>query len=323
MGVALVLGCSSSGNSRLLGKQTKSGEGLSAGKAASSGADAAPETCPDPSLGTPDAVPIPLVIRTAEYESFCEMTAQCGAGFTDPSQVALDYGDFPPAFKSNGQFSGVVLGTFFFAVIARGFEDGGFLDGAPGNLSDTTPSSVPGDRGGGDTAGDRTIVADGTTFRFPQSWGTHHGSFPPSQFVAVSLAPFDVTPSGQYELALCRSPATSRCDCGFDTFSIVPQGTDAGAGAGGSNGAGGAANGGANNGAGGAVDGGASNGGTSNGGAANGGAGGAMNGGGIGGAPCTDAGAGGASAGGAVNGGASGAAVAGDAGPVCDAGVSN
>jgi hypothetical protein len=133
-----------------------------------------------------------------------------------------------------------VAGAFFYAVVAAGFEETGFFQGAPGNLSDDTPSAVEGDHGGGDTLVDRTIVVAGgqVPLLFPFSRGTHAFSFPPSQFMTIHLLPFDTTPDGQYVLVVCPTTATSRCDCAFDAFTIAHPSTDAGAG--GSPGTGGA-----------------------------------------------------------------------------------
>ncbi|HVW25207.1 MAG TPA: hypothetical protein VHC69_07525 [Polyangiaceae bacterium] len=192
--------------------------------------------CKNPNLGAPK--PLFLVSPTAQFVDLCDpivpvisLPAECAAG-PDTSEVGLDYGNFP--FR-NANF--LVDGSFFYAVLAPGYEDAGFLDGQPGNLSDTTPSAAPGDRGSGDTEADRTITANGMPpALFPATHGTHPVSFPPSQFEVIQLIPFDETPDGRYEIAVCPTGATNRCQCAFDTFTARPHDVD-----GGSTGTGGAA----------------------------------------------------------------------------------
>jgi len=178
-------------------------------------ADAA-TSCADPSLG--GVGPFEFVSLTGDAVDACiggdrRRCSLGGSTFLDPSDVALDYGNFP--------FSKERSGEYFFAVVAAGYEDAGFFEGAAGNLSDAAPSSVEGDRGSGDTLADRTIVVDANQFpRFPASHGTHDFSFPPSQFMTIHLAPFDTTPTGKYVLAICPKNAASRCDCAFDAFNV-------------------------------------------------------------------------------------------------------
>jgi hypothetical protein len=200
--------------------------------------------CADPRLGVVGRfVPeIATLTGTAVNGCIAGNTLPCSGGgstFMDPADVGLDYGDFP--------FSREQSGEYFFAVMARGYEDAGFLEGAVGNLSDAVASSVEGDRGSGDTLAARTIVvsADQVVKRFPESHGSHQFSFPPSQFMTIHLAPFDTTPAGSYVLAVCPTSATSRCDCAFDTFIVVHRPADAGTPGTGGAGAGGGAGGGA------------------------------------------------------------------------------
>ncbi|MDI1451069.1 hypothetical protein [Polyangium sp. 6x1] len=175
--------------------------------------------CQDPALGSVKDAGI--VGRTAEYWWLCR-AGECPRD--DISYVGLDYGNFP--FAS--------VGEYFFAVVAPGYEDGGFRDGAPGNLSDRRASCVPGDLGQGDSVDDRTIVIAAfepgvfTVFS-PASAGTHDKSWMDSGFMSIALAPFDATPDGKYVLAICPSSASSRCDCAFEPFFVEPAQADAGA----------------------------------------------------------------------------------------------
>jgi hypothetical protein len=184
--------------------------------AAPVGAATAPP-CAEPTLG----FGVALTAEAVDRAEVCHAgLLPCYLGPPDPSEVALSFGSFPLYTTAD----------YFFAVVAAGHEDTGFFDGAEGNLSDNAPSSVEGDRGGGDTLADRTIVvlADQSPKLFPASHGTHAFSFPPSQFMAIHLAPFDLTPSGNYVLVVCPTSATSRCDCWFSAFIAVPRFTDAG-----------------------------------------------------------------------------------------------
>lgn len=182
------------------------------------GNDAGP-VCKNPNLGAPGN--LFTVGNTAAFIARCQSMG-CPGG-PGPDDVALDYGEFP--FRG-ANF--VVNGSFFYAVVAPGDEDD-FMDGAPGNLSDTTASSSPGDRGSGDTEADRTITANAlSSVLFPSTHGTHAISFPPSQFEAIALSPFDVPPDGHCELAICPTSATTRCDCAFARFDVPPTEGDGG-----------------------------------------------------------------------------------------------
>jgi hypothetical protein len=98
----------------------------------------------------------------------------------------------------------------FQIVLSQLRHEGGFQDGALGNLSDTSPSGVAGDDGNGDTRADRTLtIAEDQSARLtPTTSGTHAVSFPETQFEVIALSPFDATPDGHYELAVCPASAT-------------------------------------------------------------------------------------------------------------------
>jgi len=198
--------------------------------------------CKNPTLGSVGSLDFVSLTGTAVNGCLGGDRSHCASSpaFVDPGDVALDYGNFP--------FSRDVAGQYFYAVVAEGFEDAGFFQGAVGNLSDDVPSAVAGDRGSGDSLRDRTIVVTLDPPKlFPASHGTHAFSFPPSQFMTIHLAPFDTTPEGHYVLVICPTTATSRCDCAFDAFTVLRHEADGGAG--GSSGTGGAAGSGGNGGA--------------------------------------------------------------------------
>jgi sulfatase modifying factor 1 len=253
MTLALIAGCtrgvdSQPGDSRARGAAVvgaHGGEGgLGAGGAeAQSGADAQggaggnATACADPTLAV-------SVVLTAAAVEACQLhTPECAGLLGNPpapSQLGIDYGNFP--FVTDGRPR---PGEYFFAVVAPGYEDGGFFQGAPGNLSDDVPSAVEGDLGHGDTLADRSIVVSADQIpRFPSSHGTHEDSFPPSQFMVIHLSPFDTTTQGSYVVALCPTSATSRCDCAFGAFTAANPKADGGSGRGGSSGTGGGGSGG-------------------------------------------------------------------------------
>lgn len=198
---------------------------------ATKGSDATTGTCPNPDLGHDVALSFVTFTGTIVNGCIAGNTAPCSSGFRFPTDVAIDYGNFP--------FSRRDRADYFYAVVAEGYEDAGFFDGAVGNLSDNLPSAADGDTGGGDTAADRTIVVGVEPFieLFPSSPGTHRFSFPPAQFMTIHLAPFDTTPSNRYAVAICPTTATSHCDCAFSHFRLAPPKPDAGpSGAGGASG---------------------------------------------------------------------------------------
>lgn len=186
--------------------------------------DAATSSCPDPKLGVPGAFGFVSLTGTLVNHCIATHDPVCSGAPHSSSDVAIDYGNFP--------FSRVTAGRYFYAVIAEGYEDAGFFDGAVGNLSDRMPSAVDGDRGSGDTIPDRTIVVGEAPVvqLFPSSPGTHKFSFPPAQFMTIHLAPFDTTPENRYVVAICPTTALSHCDCAFEEFKLTPLlGADAGA----------------------------------------------------------------------------------------------
>jgi hypothetical protein len=124
----------------------------------------------------------------------------------------------------NGGPTGNTLpdGTYFFAVLVPGFQNGGFLDGAKGNLSDTTAGGTAGDLGSGDLVGNRTFTMSGGVIQYS---GTHALGTSPDGKKIIQLVPFDNTsnPGNVYILAICLVGATSPRDCKFDAFKAPPS----------------------------------------------------------------------------------------------------
>jgi hypothetical protein len=52
--------------------------------------------------------------------------------------------------------------TYYFTVLVPGHQNGGFIDGAEGNLSDTTAGGTPGDLGSGDLFTNREFTISPT-----------------------------------------------------------------------------------------------------------------------------------------------------------------
>lgn len=125
-------------------------------------------------------------------------------------------------YMSGGPTGGGGLsdGAYYFAVLAPGSQNGGFADGASGNLSDTTRFPKTTDRGSGDPLSNRTFTVSGGLIA---SYGGTHatGTSPNGKFI-VQLMPYDNTPNsgGVYILAICRVGATSPKDCKYDAFKV-------------------------------------------------------------------------------------------------------
>ncbi|HXI55948.1 MAG TPA: hypothetical protein VNO55_07810 [Polyangia bacterium] len=108
--------------------------------------------------------------------------------------------------------AGVSDGTYYFAVLTPGAQNGGFVEGAAGNLSDAT--------GGGDDISNRTFTV--TNHAITSYGGTHAVGTSPNGKYIIGLAPFDDTDNagGVYILAVCTAGATSPSQCKFDAFRI-------------------------------------------------------------------------------------------------------
>jgi hypothetical protein len=117
--------------------------------------------------------------------------------------------------------AGLSDGDYFFAVLAPGYQNGGFLDGAEGNLSDTFAGGTDGDLGSGDGVANRTfsVASHGIT----AYGGTHAMGTSPNGKPIIALAPFDDTdnPGGVYVLAICAVGAAGPSDCKYDAFRIA------------------------------------------------------------------------------------------------------
>jgi hypothetical protein len=167
-------------------------------------------------------------VTGAAYTTF---DATQGGCLDSPNGVNCNhYNAKTDVYMSGGPVkNGLGEGCYYFSVLAPGFQNGGFIDGANGNLSDTTPSN--GGPGGGDLVSNRTFHVDsnhqideyapspscGTT-------GTHPMGTSPNGKPIIQLFPYDNTPNpgGVYILAVCLTGATSPSDCKYDAFKAPP-----------------------------------------------------------------------------------------------------
>jgi hypothetical protein len=109
-------------------------------------------------------------------------------------------------------------------VLTPGSQNGGFIEGADGNLSDQHAGATSGDNGTGDAQSNRTFTVFGgviTTYL-----GDHPTGADPQGNNVIQLAPYDDTDNlgGVYILAICKVGATSPSDCKTDMFKVAPPG---------------------------------------------------------------------------------------------------
>lgn len=162
-----------------------------------------------------------------------------GAGFTtfvagdeadcndSPNGINCNnYADKESVYMSGGpSAAGLSDGTYYFAVLTPGSQNGGAADGSTGNLSDTTFGGTSGDLGSGDLAANRTFTV--TSQEITVYGGTHATGYSPNGRYIIGLAPFDDTdnPGGVYILAICEVGSADPADCKYDAFRIQDGGT--------------------------------------------------------------------------------------------------
>ncbi|HWG08362.1 MAG TPA: hypothetical protein VN672_05080 [Solirubrobacteraceae bacterium] len=125
--------------------------------------------------------------------------------------------------------NGLANGEYFFAVLAPGCQNGGFIDGADGNLSDTTAGTggsgcSDGGAGGGDPVSNRTFTVNAGAIS--AYGGTHATGTAENGNEIIAAFPYDDTPNpgGVYILAICPVGATSAAPCKFDAFKVKASG---------------------------------------------------------------------------------------------------
>jgi hypothetical protein len=145
-----------------------------------------------------------------------------GAGYTTFDATQGGCKDSPNGIDCNNYVSkddvymsggpskaGLSDGDYYFAVLVPGTQNGGFVDGAAGNLS--SPH---------DAASNRTFTVSGhnvVTYA-----GTHLTGHSPNGSFIIQLMPYDDTTNagGVYILAICQVGATSPSQCKYDAFRV-------------------------------------------------------------------------------------------------------
>src|SRR3954447_26407699 len=100
-------------------------------------------------------------VSHAVYTTFNPAVGGCGQG-NHPNGVNCNiYDEKDHVYISGGpDRASLPAGTYFFAVLVPGHQNGDFVDGHDGNLSDTTKGATSGDLGSGDAVANRTFSID-------------------------------------------------------------------------------------------------------------------------------------------------------------------
>jgi hypothetical protein len=171
-----------------------------------------------------------LAAGNAAYTTFDPAIADGGftGGCVHGSEINCNtYVSKPDVYVNGGPTGGNGLadGAYFFAVLAPGCQNGGFLDGANGNLSDTTAGTgesgcSDNGVGGGDPVANRTFSVSGGVISAYA--GTHTTGTAKNGNEIISAFPYDDTPNpgGVYILAICPVGATTPASCKFDAFKV-------------------------------------------------------------------------------------------------------
>jgi len=169
------------------------------------------------------------IVAGAGYTTFDADLGGCLNG-ANPNGVNCNaYDRKEHVFMSGGPNhpqNGLSDGSYYFTVLTPGAQNGGFLDGAAGNLSDTFVGGTTGDVGGGDSIANRTFTV--TAHQVTTYDGTHDTGTTPNGRFAISLFPFDDTDNngGVYILAICQTGATDPSQCKYDAFRIKEGDSD-------------------------------------------------------------------------------------------------
>jgi hypothetical protein len=171
-----------------------------------------------------------LAAGNAAYTTFNPAIEDGGftGGCVHGSEVNCNtYASKPDVYVNGGPTGGNGLadGEYFFAVLAPGCQNGGFLDGANGNLSDTTAGTgesgcSDNGAGSGDPVANRTFSVSGGAIT--AYGGTHTTATAKNGNEIISAFPYDDTPNpgGVYIMAICPKGDTSPAPCKFDAFKV-------------------------------------------------------------------------------------------------------
>ena len=191
------------------------------------------------------------VVAGGGYTTFDAVLGGCLTGANPNGVNCNHYASKGYVFTNGGpKNSTLTPGDYFFAVITPGEQNGGYVDGADGNLSDDVDAAGDNDDGIGDPVANRKFrVQNNGNMQYLGEAGTHLlGTSPTGKKVvgvgydgtksgtATNYA-FDDTdnPGGVYILAICTYPTTdpdtnalvwpTPDGCKYDAFK-APEGTD-------------------------------------------------------------------------------------------------
>ena len=162
------------------------------------------------------------VVAGAAFTTFDEEQGGCLHGNGNGINCNL-YASKEDVYINGGPVAGGLSdGTYYFTVLTPGAQNGGFLQGAVGNLSDNVAHGGN-DQGIGDTIEDRTFVVD--DHEIVDNLGSHAEGESPSGRLVLQLFPYDDTSNngGVYILAICQLGATSPSQCKYDAFKVEEQ----------------------------------------------------------------------------------------------------
>jgi hypothetical protein len=141
-----------------------------------------------------------------------------------------NYASKTDVYMSGGPLTGRMTlenGVYYFAVLTPGEQNGGFVDGAKGNLSDNVQGGTDGDAGSGDEWRNRMFrVSTVGDVKVVTNLGTHIEGLNPAGNNVIQLATYDNTDNkgGVYILAICSvvgdKQAASPSQCKYDAFRI-------------------------------------------------------------------------------------------------------
>ncbi len=163
------------------------------------------------------------VVAGAGYTTF---DANLGGCLDSPNGVNCNnYEDKDSVYINGGPTQGgwnLSDGDYYFSVLTPGSQNGGFVEGATGNLSDTSVGGTAGDVGGGDDISNRTFTVSNHEITYTGTHAIGNSEADGSGRTLIGLAPFDDTDNagGVYILAICEVGATSPSSCKYDAFRI-------------------------------------------------------------------------------------------------------
>lgn len=163
------------------------------------------------------------IVAGAGYTTFDATVQGC---LDSPNGVNCNnYENKQSVYMSGGPRTGAGLsdGTYYFSVLVPGYQNGGFVEGADGNLSDTTTGATVNDNGTGDDISNRTFTVQNEVI--VSYTGTHLMGTSPNGKPIIALFPYDTTSNngGVYILAICQVGATNPSGCKYDAFRLQTE----------------------------------------------------------------------------------------------------